>query len=148
MERRRRAERRYVSPSLRVGEIGWLIFAGGSAGGVKLVGAANRITLDNTLDERLRLLEASVRPLPLPFLRTCADGLRSCRCCLRSGMISSGRTRTASSTHEGLMLALVGRMDWGGTMYVRTYVRRMYARAECGARARAQAGQSKFSLKA
>lgn len=33
------------------------------AGGVKLVNGNNRITLDNTLDERLRLLEDRVRLL-------------------------------------------------------------------------------------
>lgn len=33
----------------------------GSAGGVKLVSGSRRITLDNTLDERLRLLEDRVR---------------------------------------------------------------------------------------
>jgi vacuolar-type H+-ATPase subunit E/Vma4 len=32
-----------------------------SAGGVVLIGANNRITIDNTLDERLRLLEDRVR---------------------------------------------------------------------------------------
>ena len=32
-----------------------------SAGGVKLVTGTKRITLDNTLDERLRLLEDRVR---------------------------------------------------------------------------------------
>lgn len=32
-----------------------------SAGGVKLVSGTERITLDNTLDERLRLLEDRVR---------------------------------------------------------------------------------------
>lgn len=32
-----------------------------SAGGVKLVSGSRRITLDNTLDERLRLLEDRVR---------------------------------------------------------------------------------------
>ena len=31
-----------------------------SAGGVKLVGGGNRITIDNTLDERMRLLEDRV----------------------------------------------------------------------------------------
>lgn len=34
---------------------------GCSAGGVKLVSGTSRITLDNTLDERLRLLEDRVR---------------------------------------------------------------------------------------
>jgi V-type H+-transporting ATPase subunit E len=33
-----------------------------SAGGVKLISGTRRITLDNTLDERLRLLEDRVRP--------------------------------------------------------------------------------------
>jgi hypothetical protein len=33
----------------------------GSAGGVKLISGTRRITLDNTLDERLRLLEDRVR---------------------------------------------------------------------------------------
>lgn len=37
--------------------------AGCSAGGVKLVSGNSRITLDNTLDERLRLLEDRVRVL-------------------------------------------------------------------------------------
>ncbi|KZV96214.1 putative vacuolar ATP synthase subunit E [Exidia glandulosa HHB12029] len=37
-----------------------------SAGGVKLVGAANRITIDNSLDERMRLLEDRM----LPEIRT------------------------------------------------------------------------------
>ena len=32
-----------------------------SAGGVKLISGTERITLDNTLDERLRLLEDRVR---------------------------------------------------------------------------------------
>lgn len=32
-----------------------------SSGGVKLVSGSRRITLDNTLDERLRLLEDRVR---------------------------------------------------------------------------------------
>lgn len=34
-----------------------------SAGGVKLVGYNNRIVVNNTLDERLRLLEEQVSPL-------------------------------------------------------------------------------------
>ncbi len=39
-----------------------------SAGGVKLVSGTDRITLDNTLDERLRLLEDRVR---VPGVRKC-----------------------------------------------------------------------------
>jgi V-type H+-transporting ATPase subunit E len=37
-----------------------------SAGGVRLASGSGRITLDNTLDERLRLLEDSVRALLSP----------------------------------------------------------------------------------
>lgn len=35
-----------------------------SAGGVRLVSGTERITIDNTLDERLRLLEEQVRYFP------------------------------------------------------------------------------------
>lgn len=42
------------------------------AGGIKLISGSKRITLDNTLDERLRLLEDRVRQLFLvsPFLQS------------------------------------------------------------------------------
>ena len=36
-----------------------------SAGGIVLSGYGNRIKVDNTLDERLRLLEELVGPFPL-----------------------------------------------------------------------------------
>jgi len=50
------------------------------AGGVRLISGSRRITLDNTLDERLRLLEDRVRPSfqqlsPEPDLR-CVDVTR------------------------------------------------------------------------
>ena len=38
-----------------------------SAGGIKLVNGSRRITIDNTLDERLRLLEDRVRFICLLF---------------------------------------------------------------------------------
>jgi hypothetical protein len=41
---------------MRSNLVGWR-----SAGGIKLVSGSRRITLDNTLDERLRLLEDRVR---------------------------------------------------------------------------------------
>lgn len=69
-----------------------------SAGGVKLISGTRRITLDNTLDERLRLLEDRVRSgrLRCPFSETDV----SVRCYPRSGMICLVRMRTASSTRN------------------------------------------------
>lgn len=40
-----------------------------SSGGVKLVSGSRRITLDNTLDERLRLLEDRVRDVGIDALK-------------------------------------------------------------------------------
>ncbi|KAG5652316.1 hypothetical protein H0H81_005428 [Sphagnurus paluster] len=47
--------------------------SGDSAGGVKLVSGSRRITLDNTLDERLRLLEDRLDIIPLQFLQLAMD---------------------------------------------------------------------------
>ena len=73
-----------------------------SAGGVKLISGTERITLDNTLDERLRLLEDRVCS-SVPWRDQCHRYsllMIVRRCCLRSGRTSSVLTPTASSTHE------------------------------------------------
>jgi hypothetical protein len=63
------------------------------------VSSSRRITIDNTLDERLRLLEDKVG------LAKCWVHSRltySCRCSLRLEETYLGRMRTGSSTHERL----------------------------------------------
>ena len=69
-----------------------------SQGGVKISSGNGRITLDNTMEERLRLLEDKVfsfliskEPLKPSYCR---------RCFLKSGRIFSARTRTVNSTHN------------------------------------------------
>ena len=71
-----------------------------SAGGVKLISGNSRITIDNTLDERLRLLEDRVRLERLRILCVIDDG--TYRCCQKSGSISSEPILTASSSHRQL----------------------------------------------
>lgn len=73
-----------------------------SAGGVKLISGTRRITLDNTLDERLRLLEDRVRAVQLHF--PCIETDISFRCYPRSAKISSEQTRTASSIRDEIMM--------------------------------------------
>jgi len=65
-----------------------------SSGGVKLANGSKRITIDNTLDERLRLLEDRVSNL---FERRCFSHRYSNRCYPRSGEISLVPTRIESS---------------------------------------------------
>ena len=65
----------------------WIV---SSAGGVKLVSGSRRITLDNTLDERLRLLEDRVSCHRLFFMShpACILKQRFSRCFLKSARIS------------------------------------------------------------
>jgi Archaeal/vacuolar-type H+-ATPase subunit E len=70
-----------------------------SAGGIKLVSGTRRITLDNTLDERLRLLEDRVSP---PNYSSCRVHiyLVLSRCYPRLEMTFLAQTRTASFIHK------------------------------------------------
>lgn len=69
-----------------------------SAGGVKLVAGGDRITMDNTLDERLRLLEDRVRDCFRPFQLVCLTRLLSLtRCSPRFGTTSLAGMKIASS---------------------------------------------------
>jgi len=67
-----------------------------SAGGVRLVSGNERITIDNTLDERLHLLEEQVR-----YHHTVRESRILLtpihRCYLRSALIYSDSMRIASS---------------------------------------------------
>ena len=81
-----------------------------SAGGVLLEGLGGRIKVNNTLDERLRLLEDRVSVVLTQALWcnrvTNFDASSLQRCSLRSGTISLARTRTASELlHEDRQLA-------------------------------------------
>jgi len=67
-----------------------------SCGGIKLISASNRITIDNTLDERMRLLEDRVRSLPVTPISKAQYS--TARCSLRFARTSLVQTRTASST--------------------------------------------------
>lgn len=61
-----------------------------SAGGIIISGYNNRITVNNTLEERLRLLEERVRFMP-PFASSGGLTPPEPRCCPRSGSRSSAR---------------------------------------------------------
>lgn len=74
---------------------------------MKLIGGTNRITLDNTLDERLRLLEDRVR-CPRHASQHLFMSYIS-RCCQKFGTTSSAQTQIASSTHELPYLYFSGR---------------------------------------
>lgn len=78
-----------------------------SAGGVKLISGSRRITIDNTLDERLRLLEDRVRLLCFldifGFLTSCLIS----RCCPRLERNFLVPTRIGSFIHEHSDLGLL-----------------------------------------
>ena len=68
---------------------------------MKLVSGTGRITLDNTMEERLRLLEDKVLHLTFPFfVDTLTNGSLFIRCYQRSGKSYLGPTKTVNSSHE------------------------------------------------
>jgi hypothetical protein len=70
-----------------------------SAGGVKLISGTKRISIDNTLDERLRLLEDRVRLNAFILLSRCVLNLYYlCRCYQKSGRTCLARMTIANST--------------------------------------------------
>lgn len=72
-----------------------------SPGGVRLVSGSERITIDNTLDERLHLLEEQVRYFHIAVVKGIAySEFPNHRCYLRSAMTYLGPTRIASSIPE------------------------------------------------
>ena len=71
-----------------------------SAGGVKLISGSRRITLDNTLDERLKLLEDRVWPSFEQLSPGPNHFTPVCRCCPRSERTSSVLMKIASFIHE------------------------------------------------
>lgn len=65
-------------------------------GGVKLVGYNNRITVDNTLDERMKLLEEQVRPRCFRVTHNLSCILSN-RCYRKSGLRSLVLTHRESA---------------------------------------------------
>ena len=80
-----------------------LFFRARSAGGVKLSSGSRRITLDNTLDERLRLLEDRVGDCEhsRPSYDLSPDVLPRIRCFPKLGMTFSDQMRTGNSSRRG-----------------------------------------------
>lgn len=72
-----------------------------SQGGVKFVSGTGRITLDNTMEERLRLLEDKVTFFFLFCWRTnLLIHIPFVRCYQRLGKSCLGRTQTVNSSHN------------------------------------------------
>lgn len=76
------------------------VYPSHSAGGVKLISGTGRITIDNTLDERLRLLEDRVSSLILLYSEVTPPHLLTHRCFPKSDANSSETTRTVNSTRK------------------------------------------------
>jgi hypothetical protein len=66
-----------------------------------MISGTRRITIDNTLDERLRLLEDRVCVFHC-LLSHCSSRFLRRRCCLRLGRIFLARTRTENSLHDNI----------------------------------------------
>jgi len=79
-----------------------------SSGGVKLVSGSRRITLDNSLDERLRLLEDRVRHVGIDG--SYVSDIRH-RCSRKSGMTYLEPTKTGNSIPSWRLRAFIREKD-------------------------------------